>query len=1735
MRTLTRRTKVLAVLILFVLANVLCGIVISVRKIGVAQEMESAYIELYSPLNETDISMSNANYLNATVVDNDKTPSGKGLQLDYKLAPKSVEVSIPAAIKKDDGYKGLAIWVDIPKTADEYSFTMYIAKSSSDWQVMNVSSELTLLHADGTVEKQASAWKRQMLNGFTGWVIMPDSAYSDSAPEKGKMYTFVIMIENETDAYKTEAMTMTVGSIGYYTNYDALLYEIAETQTIDAENLKKIDSYISQIALLQPESQEQTAIKNKMMVYFTNIRENFLSLPLADKVEIMNGVYAEYYTQMQKYLYGEVRAGEFVMSFAVMSDTHFLNTWNNDYFEAALMDAHSMNPDLAGVFVLGDLSDNGVSTTTEKNTDLDNYYDWIDSFEFKNSKGEAIPFTSVLGNHDVRGPQAEGFSEEAYAAAVEMYKEREGVENIQFDKWINGYHFIFLNTDKMHSDDCYLSADTIRWLDEKLGENENGKPTFVMVHQPLGKVHVMEGAPMTFEEVIAKHPSAVVSSGHEHADFGTNRIIQEGAGTYVNQPAMAKPATQYYYVEVYTDGIIYRAREVATDSWHVDDDVVIMNENRTNNVVFNSATFDKELATENVIATVIHYDSVSGKTLKLQGSTQTENVTVPIYATGTIGNYAGYAVYVQSNSTVKLAFDGKTLKPNATCYGISGRGKLIEKIVGDNGELSVGGWVIIPKEAINGMVIPTTATALTVEVGATQVVYLDQVSYYFDIDSFFDSIYNLSYNFYDYNGENLLSGEAIFNSSFTCPVDLVNFETQAAAYAFKGWDTNGDGNVDPIYTTLKGNMEARAVYVVTPKQYTYTFYGVDGKEVLSQVTADYGSNIAVPKADSNVFGWDIDGDGAIESIPEILTSDLTAVAVLGEQPYENGEVVYDPSKLSEVTFKIGTYNSPNTSSLIKYNALPVNNEQSPTGKAAQFTYNYTDGTMTHTGSMFLRLELPYIGTYADFQGYAMWVDIPATTEATMGGLKFNSDVCVGNTIENGWTLLDANGKVTTMKATKQGGSDFPAIGTGFTGWVIIDKSTYDAGIEPSESGCITFQFRESDRKTSYTMNIGQIIMYNDKTAILQELSAQQEDNTVEYVFQNTDGYIYKSGQVTIGEEMIIPSNPTSDNPELFFVGWDIDEDGSPDALPQDGKIEKDIKAVALFCHASAFDTFYDGGANGYSADSRHITFANVEHNDSPTGKAVKVSINPKGNGTGIIYAKFNLKEGTPMGIAFWMDASTVPAFTLRLWKNWIAKTAIGSGGDYVYFYGTDGSLSKAGGWRQLAIPANFKGWMIVPMTAFKDNEEIFKGDYIRMAVGLDSDGNAADFSADIYIGEGVSFYCSVNTFMSQIDKSVYRFVDYDGSTVDCGILEKNDVLNAPKEPTQDGYTFIGWDVNGDGLVDELPSQIGRTFKASALYKMNQQFTYKFVDEDGNIVLEKTADYNSLILPPFRYEKEPDLQYTYIASYPDYEEGMRLTEDRTFQVVYAKQLRVYTYTFVVDGITVKTDVGEYGANIMLPEVPAKDADAQYTYVFKGWKGYTDGMTIAGDVIFEAEFEAVAKRFTYTFVVEGQTVLTGTLGYGEKILLPEDPMKKGDSEYSYIFKGWKGYTDGMTITEDVMFEAEFVQVSTAYKVTFYDEDGETIIAAYSVAYGETIETPQAPEKEGYVFKGWNGYREGMSITQNISCIAMFEKYEPTEKEDEGCSSVLEMNRMLSMAWMTIIGFGVVFMRKRKYNAP
>ena len=106
------------------------------------------------------------------------------------------------------------------------------------------------------------------------------------------------------------------------------------------------------------------------------------------------------------------------------------------------------------------------------------------------------------------------------------------------------------------------------------------------------------------------------------------------------------------------------------------------------------------------------------------------------------------------------------------------------------------------------------------------------------------------------------------------------------------------------------------------------------------------------------------------------------------------------------------------------------------------------------------------------------------------------------------------------------------------------------------------------------------------------------------------------------------------------------------------------------------------------------------------------------------------------------------------------------------------------------------------------------------------------------------------------------------------------------------------------------------------------------------------------------------------------------------------------------------------------------------------------------------------YTLTFLVEGDTIQTVDLEEGAPIEYPEVEERKG---YSFAWDKELTVMPAEATTITGTFTANI------YKVTYMD--GETVVASYEVAYGESL--PEAPvynreddQEYTYTFEGWQG---------------------------------------------------------------
>lgn len=275
-------------------------------------------------------------------------------------------------------------------------------------------------------------------------------------------------------------------------------------------------------------------------------------------------------------------------------------------------------------------------------------------------------------------------------------------------------------------------------------------------------------------------------------------------------------------------------------------------------------------------------------------------------------------------------------------------------------------------------------------------------------------------------------------------------------------------------------------------------------------------------------------------------------------------------------------------------------------------------------------------------------------------------------------------------------------------------------------------------------------------------------------------------------------------------------------------------------------------------------------------------------------------------------------------------------------------------------------------------------------------------------------------------------------------------------------------------------------------------------KNGDAILETDTEVSDGAIPKYDGEeptKAADAQYSY--DFIGWEPAVvAATEDVTYVAVFSSKLNKYTVTWKNGDVELETDRDvEYGT---LPayngETPQK-ADDMDTYKFVGWSPAIS--EVVGNVTYVAQFEPIGGGFTIVWkngdvVLEiDQNVALGSNPHYDGAT----PVKESNAQYTYEFSGWSPQLE--TVTGAVTYQAQFSEKIRTYTVTFYSEDGLTILETAVVKYGDrvTYSKPEpvknATEGYTYVFEKWvtaqgeDATDDFSNVTKDVAVYASFKR--------------------------------------------
>ena len=289
--------------------------------------------------------------------------------------------------------------------------------------------------------------------------------------------------------------------------------------------------------------------------------------------------------------------------------------------------------------------------------------------------------------------------------------------------------------------------------------------------------------------------------------------------------------------------------------------------------------------------------------------------------------------------------------------------------------------------------------------------------------------------------------------------------------------------------------------------------------------------------------------------------------------------------------------------------------------------------------------------------------------------------------------------------------------------------------------------------------------------------------------------------------------------------------------------------------------------------------------------------------------------------------------------------------------------------------------------------------------------------------------------------------DSDGGTEIASVqVEKGKKITKPEDPSKEHYVFDGWYLEDTEWIFESDTVTKNTALTAKWTPEVYSVTLK--NYDGTVLATENVSYGSIPQYSATPEKPSDAQYTYAFSKWVDEAGndaslSNIDKNVTLTATFTSTLRSYKITFKNGEQVLKEDDVNYGTLPAAPtETPTKEADAQYTYTFKGWD--KEIAEVTGEETYNAEFDSTLRSYKIIFKNGEQVLKEETVNYGTLPAAPEtNPTKGYDSENHYSFKGWDKTIE--KVTGEAVYNAQFNAEKHVYTVDDSDETTDYIVCS------------------------------------------------------------------------------------------
>ena len=345
--------------------------------------------------------------------------------------------------------------------------------------------------------------------------------------------------------------------------------------------------------------------------------------------------------------------------------------------------------------------------------------------------------------------------------------------------------------------------------------------------------------------------------------------------------------------------------------------------------------------------------------------------------------------------------------------------------------------------------------------------------------------------------------------------------------------------------------------------------------------------------------------------------------------------------------------------------------------------------------------------------------------------------------------------------------------------------------------------------------------------------------------------------------------------------------------------------------------------------------------------------------------------------------------------------------------------------------------------------------------------------------------------------STYDVCFFDENGVQLGdtqIVEHGNHATAPDDPTKEGHTFAGWS-NGTG-IPLSGAQIGslevtNPVEYTAVFDA-KEYDVCFLDDEGNRIGEAQQVEHG------KYATAPDDPIKEGHTFTGWTDGTQILSKTQIDEKQIAEATDYTAVFETNSYVVSFQANtvaenksvEFGQLILEPNEPTRDGhNFAGWFIGEGsrWRFETDTMP-AKDITLYANWDI--RQYTVAFYEQDGITPIGlpqTVNWGSAAVLEAAPVVMG-----YAFDGWVLSGSDTSEADSLINVRENINAAASYikdgfTVTFVDDMGR-VIDTDGVCAGGSATPPNAPDKEGYTFIGWDASLD--SISDNITVTARYE---------------------------------------------